>query len=183
MLGLHGLGWAGPKRRLLPYILSFFFFVPTTDNFTDLTIADPHSPRTSKAKQSDRFREARSRRMKAFKKEFTLEERANESAAMIANYPDRIPVIVERFSRSSLPEMEKRKYLVPREMPVGQFIFILRSRLHLSPGTALFVFVNNTLPQTANLMGSVYDVYKDKEDGFLYMCYSSEKTFGSSACN
>lgn len=79
--------------------------------------------------------------------------------------------------------MEKRKYLVPREMPVGQFIFILRSRLHLSPGTALFVFVNNTLPQTANLMGSVYDVYKDKEDGFLYMCYSSEKTFGSSACN
>jgi GABA(A) receptor-associated protein len=26
-------------------------------------------------------------------------------------------------------------------------------------------------------MGSVYDSYKDK-DGFLYMCYSSEKTFG-----
>ena len=30
---------------------------------------------------------------------------------------------------------------------------------------------------TASLMGSVYDSYKDK-DGFLYMCYSSEKTFG-----
>ena len=33
---------------------------------------------------------------------------------------------------------------------------------------------------TASLMGSVYDSYKDK-DGFLYMCYSSEKTFGCSA--
>ncbi|VAI16406.1 unnamed protein product [Triticum turgidum subsp. durum] len=46
--------------------------------------------------------------------------------------------------------MEKRKYLVPCDMPVGQFIFILRSRLHLSPGTALFVFVRNTLPQTVD---------------------------------
>ncbi|KAF0904734.1 hypothetical protein E2562_036866 [Oryza meyeriana var. granulata] len=116
--------------------------------------------------------------MKPFKEEFTLEERAKESADMIASYPDRIPVIVERFSRSSLPEMEKRKYLVPCGMPVGQFIFILRSRLHLSPGTALFVFVNNTLPQTSQLMGSVYESYKDEGDGFLYMCYSSEKTFG-----
>ncbi|KAL6591692.1 hypothetical protein ACP70R_049764 [Stipagrostis hirtigluma subsp. patula] len=115
--------------------------------------------------------------MKPFKQEFTFEERAKESASMMANYPARIPVIVERFSRSNLPEMEKRKYLVPRDMPVGQFIFILRSRLHLSSGTALFVFVNNTLPQTASMMGSVYDSYKD-EDGFLYMCYSSEKTFG-----
>jgi hypothetical protein len=33
---------------------------------------------------------------------------------------------------------------------------------------------------TASLMGSVYDSYKDK-DGFLYMCYSSEKTFGCPA--
>nr|Q6H6P0.2 RecName: Full=Putative autophagy-related protein 8E; AltName: Full=Autophagy-related ubiquitin-like modifier ATG8E [Oryza sativa Japonica Group] len=66
---------------------------------------------------------------------------------------------VDKFSRSNLPEMEKRK-------------------LHLPPGTALFVFVNNTLPQTAQLMGSVYESYKDEGDGFLYLCYSSEKTFG-----
>ncbi|XP_052138712.1 autophagy-related protein 8D isoform X2 [Oryza glaberrima] len=118
---------------------------------------------------------------KPFKEEFTLEERAKESAAMIASYPDRIPVIVEKFSRSNLPELEKRnncRYLVPCNMPVGQFILILRSRLHLSPGTALFVFVNNTLPQTVQLMGSVYESYKDEGDGFLYLCYSSEKTFG-----
>uniref|UniRef100_J3KUU9 Autophagy-related protein n=2 Tax=Oryza brachyantha TaxID=4533 RepID=J3KUU9_ORYBR len=63
-------------------------------------------------------------------------------------------------------------------MPIGQFIFVLRSRLHLSPGTALFVFVSNTLPRTAQLMGSVYESFRDEGDGFIYMCYSSEKTFG-----
>ncbi|CAL5046374.1 unnamed protein product [Urochloa decumbens] len=89
--------------------------------------------------------------MKPFKKQFTFDERLQESTAMIADYPARIPVVVERFSRSKLPQMEKRKYLVPCDMPVGQFIFILRSRLHLSPGTALFVFVNNTLPQTGEI--------------------------------
>ncbi|KAJ0110608.1 hypothetical protein Patl1_00809 [Pistacia atlantica] len=73
--------------------------------------------------------------------------------------------------------MEKKKFLVPRDMSIGQFIHILSSRLHLTPGKALFVFVKNTLPQTATLLDSVYETFKD-EDGFLYMCYSSEKTFG-----
>ncbi|CAA3030837.1 autophagy-related 8i [Olea europaea subsp. europaea] len=69
------------------------------------------------------------------------------------------------------------RYLVPRDMSVGQFIYILSGRLHLAPGKALFVFVNNTLPQTSSLVETLYDSSKD-EDGFLYMCYSSEKTFG-----
>nr|XP_010914718.1 autophagy-related protein 8i [Elaeis guineensis] len=115
--------------------------------------------------------------MRPFKEEFSFEERLEESRDIVAKYPDRVPVIVERFARCDLPEMEKKKYLVPRDMSVGQFIHILSSRLHLSPGKALFVFVKNTLPQTASLMDSMYESYKD-EDGFLYICYSSEKTFG-----
>ncbi|KAJ8899019.1 hypothetical protein K2173_008842 [Erythroxylum novogranatense] len=113
-----------------------------------------------------------------FKKEFTFEQRLEESRDILAKYPDRVPVIVERYWRTDLPEMEKKKYLIPRDMSIGQFIHVLSSRLHLPPGKALFVFVKNTLPQTASLVESVYESYKD-DDGFLYMCYSSEKTFGS----
>ncbi|KAL0389768.1 UNVERIFIED_CONTAM: Autophagy-related protein 8i [Sesamum calycinum] len=113
----------------------------------------------------------------AFKEEFSLEERVQESQEIIAKYPDRVPVVAERYTKSDLPEMEKKKFLVPRDMSVGQFIHILSARLHLAPGKALFVFVKNTLPQTSSLIESVYDSFKD-EDGFLYMCYSSEKTFG-----
>ncbi|XP_050238797.1 autophagy-related protein 8i-like [Mercurialis annua] len=112
-----------------------------------------------------------------FKDEFTFEQRAEESADIIAKYPDRVPVIVERYSRTDLPEMDKKKYLVPGDMSVGQFIHVLSTRLRMTPGIALFVFVDNTLPQTATLMNSVYESFKD-DDGFLYMCYSSEKTFG-----
>jgi len=71
-----------------------------------------------------------------------------------------------------------RRFLAPRDLTVGQFIHILSDRLHLSPGRALFVFIGDTLPQTASLMGSVFEKYKD-DDGFLYVRYSSEKTFGS----
>ncbi|KAL4309478.1 hypothetical protein GQ457_01G029520 [Hibiscus cannabinus] len=112
-----------------------------------------------------------------FVKERSLEQRQEESKTILTKYPDRIPVIIERYSRTDLPDIENNKFLVPRDMSVGQFIHTLSRRLRLSPGKALFVFVNNTLPQTASLMGSVYNSFKD-EDGFLYMCYSTEKTFG-----
>ncbi|CAN6548377.1 unnamed protein product [Malus baccata var. baccata] len=88
-------------------------------------------------------------KIQSFKQEFSFDERLEESKSIIAKYPDRVPVIIERYSRTDLPEMEKKKFLVPRDMSVGQFIHILSSRLHLTPGKALFVFVKNTLPQTA----------------------------------
>ncbi|XP_057424064.1 autophagy-related protein 8i-like [Lotus japonicus] len=114
----------------------------------------------------------------SFKDEFTFDQRLEESREIIAKYPDRVPVIVERYLKSDLPELGKRKYLVPRDLSVGHFIHILSSRLSLPPGKALFVFVKNTLPQTASMMDSVYRSFRD-EDGFLYMYYSTEKTFGS----
>ncbi|KAI3759993.1 hypothetical protein L1987_50381 [Smallanthus sonchifolius] len=87
------------------------------------------------------------------------------------------PVVVERYTKTDLPEMEKKKYLVPRDMSIAQFNHVLSGRLQLAPGKALFIFVDNTLPQTSNLIESVYESFKD-EDG-LYMCYSNEKTFGN----
>ncbi|RYR39615.1 hypothetical protein Ahy_A09g045177 isoform A [Arachis hypogaea] len=112
----------------------------------------------------------------SFKDEFTFVQRLEESRDIIAKYPDRVPVIVERYAKCDLPQLEKKKYLVPRDLSVGHFIHILSSRLRLPPGKALFVFVKNTLPQTATLVDSVYQSFRD-EDGFLYMYYSTEKTF------
>ncbi|KAL9273843.1 Autophagy-related protein [Drosera capensis] len=115
--------------------------------------------------------------MKSFKDELTFEERLKESTDMMTKFPGRVPLIAERYARTDLPELEKKKFLVPKDMPVGQLVHILSNRLHLEQGKALFIFVKNTLPQTSSLMGSLYESFKD-EDGFLYLCYSTEKTFG-----
>ncbi|RXI09593.1 hypothetical protein DVH24_036057 [Malus domestica] len=115
-------------------------------------------------------------RTKTFKDEFKFDQRIEESRDMVTKYPDRVPVIVES-TRGAIFLRWKEKIPCPRDMSVGQFIYVLSSRLHLAPGTALFVFVKDTMPQTASLMDSVYESFKDV-DGFLYLCYSTEKTFG-----
>lgn len=69
------------------------------------------------------------------------------------------------------------RYLVPADLTVGQFVYVIRKRIKLSPEKAIFIFVNNVLPPTAALMSSIYDEHKD-DDGFLYIAYSGENTFG-----
>ncbi len=49
-----------------------------------------------------------------------------------------------------------------------------------SPEKAIFIFVNNVLPPSSSLLSQVYQEHMD-EDGFLYVLYSSENTFGETA--
>ncbi|XP_048636046.1 autophagy-related protein 8h-like isoform X2 [Brassica napus] len=86
--------------------------------------------------------------VKSFKDQFSADERLKESRNITAKYPDRVPVIIEKYSNADLPDMDKNKYLVPRDMTVGHFIHMLSNRLHLDSSKSLFVFVHNTLPQT-----------------------------------
>lgn len=115
----------------------------------------------------------------SFKKQHTFEKRKAEAGRIRAKYPDRIPVIAEKAPKSDIPDIDKKKYLVPSDLTVGQFVYVIRKRIKLQPEKAIFVFVNNkTLPPTAALMSQVYKEHKD-EDGFLYVTYSGESTFGA----
>ncbi|KAJ4975886.1 hypothetical protein NE237_000992 [Protea cynaroides] len=113
----------------------------------------------------------------SFKLEHPLERRQAEAARIREKYPDRIPVIVEKAERSDIPDIDKKKYLVPADLTVGQFVYVVRKRIKLSAEKAIFVFVKNVLPPTAAMMSAIYEENKD-EDGFLYMTYSGENTFG-----
>ncbi|DBA99549.1 hypothetical protein WJX82_004226 [Trebouxia sp. C0006] len=116
-------------------------------------------------------------RQRTFKEEHPLEKRQAEAQRIRDKYPDRIPVIVEKAERSEIPDIDKKKYLVPGDLTVGQFVYVIRKRIKVSPEKAIFMFVKNVLPPTAALMSEVYDDHKD-EDGFLYITYSGENTFG-----
>ncbi|KAI4295903.1 hypothetical protein L6164_035899 [Bauhinia variegata] len=113
----------------------------------------------------------------SFKLEHPFERRQTEAAGIREKYPDRIAVNVEKAERSDFPDIDK-KYLVPADFTVGQFVYVVRKRIKLSAEKAIFVFINNTLPPTAALMSAIYEENKD-DDGFLYMTYSGENTFGS----
>ena len=112
-----------------------------------------------------------------FKRKNSFERRNQESKNILAKYPERIPIIVEKYEGCELPEIDKLKYLVPRDMTMPQFIFVIRKRIKLDPSQTLFVMVNNTLVGSAKLISEIYDDLSD-EDGFLYVTYTNENTFG-----
>lgn len=111
----------------------------------------------------------------SFKKNFSEEKRINESSRILVKYPDRIPIIVE--TQDADFKLDKKKYLVPHDITVSQFIYVIRKRVKINSEKALFLFINNTLPPSASLIGHVYKENKDP-DGFLYIVATSENTFG-----
>ncbi len=94
-------------------------------------------------------------------------------------YPGRIPVFVlkARGAAGDLPELEKKKFLVPSSLTVGQLVYIVRQRMKMPPEKSLFLFVGSSLPTTSTLVSELYRMYKS-EDGALRIYYSSESVFG-----
>ena len=118
--------------------------------------------------------------MNSFKQRYTYEKRIEEFNRIKEKYPDRIPVIAEKFSGDRiLPSFSKTKYILPGNTTVGQMLYTIRCALglHLKPSTALFLFINNILPPSNMKLKEIYSLYSE-QDGFLYVIISSENTFG-----
>lgn len=117
---------------------------------------------------------------KSFKDEFSLDKRKAESENLMSKYPNRIGIIVEqeKYNNSIIPHIDKRKYAVYNDMKFSSFMNVIRNRLKLSPEIALIFFVNGSNILTGNqIMSEIYNQYKD-EDGFIYIKYTGENTFG-----
>ena len=89
-----------------------------------------------------------------------------------------LQVICEKVEKSDIATIDKKKYLVPADLTVGQFVYVIRKRIKLSPEKAIFIFVDEVLPPTAALMSSIYEEHKD-EDGFLYITYVPLRVTGA----
>ena len=116
---------------------------------------------------------------------YSFEQRLSESNRIRDKYPNRIPVICQRSIHASrnCPQIDKKKYLIPHDLTMGQFIYVIRTRLKLSQNTALFIFINGVMPPISVLMSKLDSTYKNA-DGFVYMYYNLENTFGNQIkCN
>ncbi|KAL4631483.1 gamma-aminobutyric acid receptor-associated protein-like [Arapaima gigas] len=112
-----------------------------------------------------------------YKEEHPFEKRRSEGEKIRKKYPDRVPVIVEKAPKARIGDLDKKKYLVPSDLTVGQFYFLIRKRIHLRAEDALFFFVNNVIPPTSATMGLLYQEHHE-EDFFLYIAYSDESVYG-----
>lgn len=115
--------------------------------------------------------------VKTFREKFSLQKRSEEASRIKTKYPDRIPVIVEKATGTDIQDIDKQKFLVPNDLTVGQFMYVIRKRLKLEPEKAVFLFVNNSLPSTTHMMSQIYNQHKDV-DGFVYFLFSGENCFG-----
>ena len=114
-----------------------------------------------------------------FTKENSLEARINCSTALLKKYPDRVPVIIKRSPGDKiLQDIDKEKYLIPKNLHVSEIHNIIRKKISLDSKQALFIFIEKGVLVPMNtLFSEIYNSYKN-DDGFLYIVYTAENTFG-----
>ena len=77
-----------------------------------------------------------------FKSEFDVNKRKEMGENFIKQYPDKIPIICEKAPESKVAEINKTKYLVPKDLTVSQFYSMLSKRMEVKSKETIFLLVN-----------------------------------------
>ena len=118
---------------------------------------------------------------KGYQQRYTFQQRSEESKRIMEKYPNRLPIIVEKSSQcgEDIPNIDKNKYLVPEDLTIGQFLYVIRKRIRLPSTKALYIMTaSGTMPPSSQHIKSLYEKYKDPDE-FMYLQYSGESTFGN----
>lgn len=112
-----------------------------------------------------------------FENETSFENRCKLFSNLISKYPDRIPIIVTKAFNNDASDIKKKKYLVPKDYTLLRVSYEIRKQMTIQSDKTIILFINNTLLPSCALLSHIYDKYKNK-DGFLYIIYATENTFG-----
>lgn len=107
-----------------------------------------------------------------------IETRIENHRKIKAKYPDKVPVIIDRFSTRE-PKLDKNKYLIDANVTGAEIISIIRKRTVLQPHQAIFAACNNSMISgNSNVAQLLQLIPPNEKDHFLYITYSIENTFG-----
>lgn len=110
-----------------------------------------------------------------FKKENSLKIRQLKLQNIKNNFPDKIPLIIQKYKNSKLPEYQRDKFLVPNYFTINDLINFFKKRFNIGAEFELILYLNeDNCIESKNLsITEIYDQYKDQEDGFLYLYYTN----------
>lgn len=117
----------------------------------------------------------------SYVKDVKLEKRRISSYRTRSKHANCVPVIVAKDpSSTGTPEIPvgKNKFLVPFGDTVSDIILGIRKQVALGPEQSISIFFNNNdMVAPGTLMSQIDKQYRS-DDGFVYVIYSLENTFG-----
>ena len=116
---------------------------------------------------------------RSFAETHSFQKRYDEATRIRKKYPNRVPIICEKDHRSlDIPDIDRKKYLVPLDLSIANFMYVIRKRIKISPEKSIYLFIDNhVMPATSQLIATLYEEHRHR-DGFLYIKYAGESTFG-----
>ena len=107
------------------------------------------------------------------------EKRKEQCQTLLIREPDKVPIILEKDPMCQLVGIKKTRHLIKRDLTVNKFLLMIKKLMKLPKEEALFLAAKGKY----NIVGErsideIYKTYKDKEDGFLYIMYSSVLVYG-----
>ena len=96
-----------------------------------------------------------------------------------SKFQDKVPVIIKPYNQNS-PELLKHKFLVNKDLNIGEFLYVIRKQFQTKQNEAVFLFFKNKLLMShVSMLEIEQEVLSDaNSDGFVYIVMSTENTFG-----
>lgn len=116
--------------------------------------------------------------MNVYKKSTDFSSRKLESSTISKYWPDKLPIILLKEPTSSFPDLEKPKFLCPKDSSVLQFLIYMRRKVNLPKKSGLFIHTEDGEVLSGDkMMVDIYERHHDP-DGFLYLKYGEHYVYG-----
>ena len=114
-----------------------------------------------------------------FKQEKTVNERKIMCEKFKSRYPGVIPIIIEKDPNANITVLDETQFAIEHTLTAGHLILMIKKRMKMKKGEALSLLVNGkTVITGSDSLSDIYEKYKDKEDGYLYIVYTSSLFLG-----
>ena len=93
---------------------------------------------------------------------------------LLERFPQKVPVCV--MNKLDENNITQKKFMIPRNHTISQFMSVLRTKLSLNSKEAIFIIINNTLAPSHSTINEMYNQHN--ENKILYVNLIKENTFG-----